>query len=451
MSNEKMPLRVVAIGSGQVGKSTVFGQMAYQCGGIDANTMAKLAEYARVSGKTSYKYAWVLDTLKTERERGLTMETKEYRLNTPKAVLTLIDVPGWRGFTPEMGKGVLQADAAVLVIDASPPGYRISSAEQGAIYEHIMVAFGMGVTELIVCLNKMDGASTPYAQSSYDAARIATKTMLGRVGFNVDRISFIPVSGWVGDNITSTSSNLAWYKGPTLLDALRLLVVPPSLLSRPLRVTQEAVYGRADCDVIEGRLTSGSLRVGDELTFALAGVTAQVLAISGTQWGDSKVVPGDRVSIYVARNTNASYMSNTADVCGSAADDPPREVSAFTAQVAFMDRLDVLAPGYTAELVFGDGVTHSFKLEAVLNTLGSIFGDAARQNPPFMNSGETGIVRMVPVGRACVDTYAKFPNRGRFYAKSNQLVVGTITGIAERGASDLPQQPALPIGKPVKH
>ena len=193
-------------------------------------------------GKASFKYAWVLDKLKAERERGITIDIALWKFESPKCVFTIIDAPGHRDFIKNMITGTSQADAAILVIASGTGEFEAGISGDGQTREHALLAFTLGVKQMIVAVNKMDDKSVNYSQSRFDEIKKEVSMYLKKVGYNVDKVQFVPISGWMGDNMIEQSANMSWYKGPTLLQALDNLDAPVRPVDKPLRLPLQDVY-----------------------------------------------------------------------------------------------------------------------------------------------------------------------------------------------------------------
>merc|ERR1712113_883464 len=236
MGKEKTHVNLVVIGHVDAGKSTSTGHLIYKCGGIDKRTIEKFEKESSDMGKSSFKYAWVLDKLKAERERGITIDISLWKFETEKYHFTIIDAPGHRDFIKNMITGTSQADVAILMI-ASPPGeFEAGISKDGQTREHALLAFTLGVKQMIVCCNKMDEKSVAYGEERFNEIQKEVKTYLKKVGYNPDKIPFIPISGWVGDNMIDKSTNMSWYKGPHLTAALDNIIPPKRPSDKPLRL-----------------------------------------------------------------------------------------------------------------------------------------------------------------------------------------------------------------------
>merc|ERR1711977_109959 len=242
MGKEKIHINIVVIGHVDSGKSTTTGHLIYKCGGIDKRTIEKFEKEAQEMGKGSFKYAWVLDKLKAERERGITIDIALWKFETPKYYITIIDAPGHRDFIKNMITGTSQADCAVLVI-ASPSGeFEAGISKNGQTREHALLAFTLGVKQMIVAINKMDEKTVSFSESRYNEIKKETPAYIKKVGYNPDKVPFVPISGWNGDNMLERSSNMGWYKGPILIEALDLIEPPKRPSDKPLRLPLQDVY-----------------------------------------------------------------------------------------------------------------------------------------------------------------------------------------------------------------
>merc|ERR1712087_281722 len=210
-------------------------------GGIDKRVIEKFEKEAAEMNKKSFKYAWVLDKLKAERERGITIDIALWKFQSSKRIYTVIDAPGHRDFIKNMITGTSQADAAILMIASGKGEFEAGFSSEGQTREHALLAQTMGVREMIVCCNKMDDSSVNYSQARYDEIVGEMKIFLKKVGYNPDKIQFIPISGWCGDNMVDKEgengkNNMPWYKGQSLLQALDDLNPPKRPLEKPLRL-----------------------------------------------------------------------------------------------------------------------------------------------------------------------------------------------------------------------
>merc|ERR1712084_160827 len=171
------------------------------------------------SGKGSFKYAWVLDKLKAERERGITIDIALWKFETPKYHVTVIDAPGHRDFIKNMITGTSQADCAVLIVASGTGEFEAGISKNGQTREHALLAFTLGVKQMIIAANKMDNTEPPYSQKRFEEISKEITSYVKKVGYDPKRVPVVPISGWHGDNMIEPSENMAWYKGWKALES----------------------------------------------------------------------------------------------------------------------------------------------------------------------------------------------------------------------------------------
>merc|ERR1712212_1069118 len=206
-------INIVVIGHVDSGKLTSTGHMIYKCGGIDKRMIEKYEKEAQETGKGSFKYAWVLDKLKAERERGITIDIQLMKFLTEKYYVTIIDAPGHRDFIKNMITGTSQADCAVLIVAASTGEFEAGISKNGQTREHALLAYTLGVKQMIVGVNKIDNTEPPYSEARFKEIKKEVEGYVKKVGYNPKAVAFVPISGWHGDNMIEDSTNMTWYKG----------------------------------------------------------------------------------------------------------------------------------------------------------------------------------------------------------------------------------------------
>src|SRR6266487_1903216 len=258
----KPHLNLVFIGHVDHGKSTTVGRILYDTGNIDPHELENLKKLAEQMGKATFEFAFVMDQVKEERERGLTIDVAHKRFDTDKYYFTIIDAPGHRDFVKNMITGTSQADAAVLVVGAA-------EGVQTQTKEHIFLA-----------INKMDAAKPPFAEARFNELKTELTGLLRGVGYKVDKVPFIPISSYKGENITKPSSKMSWYKGPALVPALNELNVPPKPTNLALRLPVQDVYSITGAGTVPvGRVETGVLKVGMKIHFMPADKVGEVKSI----------------------------------------------------------------------------------------------------------------------------------------------------------------------------
>ncbi|MEM4840495.1 MAG: elongation factor 1-alpha, partial [Sulfolobales archaeon] len=332
MSKAKKPhLNLVIIGHVDHGKSTLTGHLLLKLGFIDEKTRKEVEEQAKKAGKESEKYAWFLDRLKEERERGLTISLSFMKFETPKYYWTIIDAPGHRDFVKNMITGASQADTAILVVSAKKGEFEAGMSPEGQTREHIILAKTMGLDQIIVAVNKMDITEPPWSEARYkEVVSVLTKFMKG-LGYKVDAIPFVPVSGWLGDNLIEKSANMPWYKGPTLVEALDTVKEPAKPVDKPLRLPIQEVYSISGVGTVPvGRVETGRLRVGDKVVFMPPGKVGDVRSIEMHHERLDEALPGDNIGFNVRGVSKEDIKRG--DVVGHTTN-PPTVVDEFTARI----------------------------------------------------------------------------------------------------------------------
>lgn len=276
MGKEKVHINIVVIGHVDSGKSTTTGHLIYKCGGIDKRTIDKFEKEAQEMGKGSFKYAWVLDKLKAERERGITIDIAMWKFETAKYYITIIDAPGHRDFIKNMITGTSQADCAVLIVAAGIGEFEAGISKNGQTREHALLAFTLGVKQLIVGVNKMDMTEPPYSETRFDEIKKEVSSYIKKIGYSPSSVAFVPISGWHGDNMLEPSPKTAWFKGwkverkdgnaegKTLIEALDAILPPSRPTDKALRLPLQDVYKIGGIGTVPvGRVETGILKPGE--------------------------------------------------------------------------------------------------------------------------------------------------------------------------------------------
>ena len=426
---EKTHINLVVIGHVDAGKSTTTGHLIYKCGGIDKRTIEKFEKEAAELGKASFKYAWVLDNLKAERERGITIDIALWKFESPKFYFTVIDAPGHRDFIKNMITGTSQADIAILVIDSSVGGFEAGISKDGQTREHALLAFTLGVKQMIVACNKMDDVSVKYGEGRYKEIKAEVSTYLKKVGYKPMKIPFVPISGWMGDNMIDKSTNMPWYKGPYLLEALDNANPPKRPVDKPLRLPLQDVYKIGGIGTVPvGRVETGVIKPGMVCTFAPVQITTEVKSVEMHHESLPEAVPGDNVGFNV-KNVSVKDIRR-GNVCGDSKKDPPKGASTFFAQVIVMNHPGQISSGYSP--VLDCHTAHvACKFKNIDQKMDRRSGKVLEENPKFVKSGDACMANLVPTKPLCVESFAEYPPLGRFAVRDMRqtVAVGVIKSV----------------------
>ena len=411
------------------GKSTTTGHLIYKCGGIDKRTIEKYEKEAAELGKGSFKYAWVLDNLKAERERGITIDIALWKFESPTYSFTVIDAPGHRDFIKNMITGTSQADVAVLVIDSSQGGFEAGISKDGQTREHALLAYTLGVKQMIVACNKMDDKTVKYGQARYEEIKNEVSNYLKKVGYKPMKIPFVPISGWEGDNMIEKSQNMPWYKGPYLLEALDQCTAPTRPTEKPLRLPLQDVYKIGGIGTVPvGRVETGIIKPGIHAQFAPTGLIAEIKSVEMHHESLPQAVPGDNVGFNV-KNVSVKDLRR-GFVASDSKNDPAMGAANFEAQVIIMNHPGQIGNGYSP--VLDCHTAHvACKFAHIKEKMDRRTGKVLEVDPKFVKTGDACIVTLEPTKPLCVETFEAYPPLGRFAVRDMRqtVAVGVIKGV----------------------
>jgi elongation factor 1-alpha len=394
MGKEKTHINIVVIGHVDAGKSTTTGHLIYKCGGIDKRTIEKF--------------------------------------ETPKYYFTIIDAPGHRDFIKNMITGTSQADVALLVVASGTGEFEAGIAKNGQTREHALLAYTLGVKQMIVAVNKMDDKSVNYAQARYDEIKNEVSSFLKKIGYASEKIPFIPISGWNGDNMIEISPNMPWWKGPTLLGALDEVIPPKRPSDKPLRIPLQDVYKIGGIGTVPvGRVETGILKPGQVVTFAPAGITTEVKSVEMHHESLPEAVPGDNVGFNV-KNVAVKDLRR-GFVAGDSKNDPPQECANFLAQVIVLNHPGQIQAGYAP--VLDCHTSHiACKFSELLTKVDRRSGKELEKAPKNVKSGDAAMVLLTPSKPMCVESFANYPPLGRFAVRDMRqtVAVGVIKEVTKK-------------------
>jgi len=411
MADKKEHINLVFIGHVDHGKSTTVGRLMFDSGNVSEQQMRKLREKAEQLGKAGFEFAYVMDGLKEEQERGVTIDLAHKKFESDKYYFTIIDAPGHRDFVKNMITGASQADAGVLVVAAN-------DGVNSQTKEHVFLSRTLGVSQLRVAINKMD--LQDYSEKRFNEVKEEVTKLLQSVGYDVSKIPFIPIASLKGDNVVKKSENMPWYTGPTILESMNSLDVPEKPTSLALRMPVQDVYNITGIGVVPvGRIETGVLKVGDKIKAMPGrdgtGVVGECKTIEMHHEQMKEAIPGDNVGISV-RGFGKKDLAR-GDVIGPESN-PPTVVTEFTGQIVVLNHPSVITVGYTP--VFH---IHTAQVACQFVEIVKKVSPEVVEKPDFIKNGDAAVVRIKPVQPLVIEKKAEFPQMANFAIRDSGATV----------------------------
>jgi elongation factor 1-alpha len=401
MAKEKPNMNVVFVGHVDAGKSTTVGRLLFDTGIVSEQEMKKLRDEADKHGKSGFEFAYVMDKIKEERERGVTIDLAYRKILTNKFQITIIDAPGHRDFVKNMITGASQADAAFLVV-AGTAGVEPQTTE------HLWLLRTMGVKNVAVLINKMDAVG--YDQSKFNKIKEDVSNLLKTVGYKPDKVSFIAGSGQKGDNIAKKSSNMPWYNGPTVIEQFDLFPQPELPTNLPMRMPVQDAYEITGIGTVPvGKIETGILKTGQKVIVLPGrtgkGITGEVKTIEMHHESLPEALAGDNVGVNI-RGVGKKDIARGDVIC--AVDKPIPVVEEFIANLAVINHPTVLAKGYTPVFHVHTAQVPCQFIE-LIEQIDPRTGQVIKKNPDFLKNGDVAKVRIKPQGNLCLETQKDNP------------------------------------------
>jgi len=421
MSDDKPHQNLAIIGHVDHGKSTLVGRLLYETGSVPEHVIEQHKEEAEEKGKGGFEFAYVMDNLAEERERGVTIDIAHQEFETDEYYFTIVDCPGHRDFVKNMITGASQADNALLVVAADDG---VAPQTQ----EHVFLARTLGINELLVGINKMD--LVDYEEDSFNQVVNEVQQLLKQVQFQADSATFIPISAFEGDNIAEISDNTPWYDGPTVLDSLNALEEPEPPTDAPLRLPIQDVYTISGIGTVPvGRIETGVMQPGNQVSFQPSDVGGEVKSVEMHHEEVPEAGPGDNVGFNV-RGVGKDDIRR-GDVCGPA-DDPPTVAETFQAQVVVMQHPSVITAGYTP-VFHAHTAQVACTIESIDKKMDPSSGQVQEENPDFIQSGDAAVVTVRPQKPLSIEPSSEIPELGSFAIRDmgQTIAAGKVLSVDE--------------------
>ncbi len=410
---EKPHLNLIFIGHVDAGKSTSVGRLMYETKAISEKDLQKYKEIAKQLNRPTFEFAFVMDSLKEEQERGITIDIAHRDFQTSKYYFTIIDAPGHKDFVKNMITGASQADAAVLVVTA-PDGIMAQTKE------HAILISVLGVKQVIVAINKMDAVQ--YSQEKYDNVKKSVSDLLKTLGYKVDTINFVPYSAYEGTNVAAKASDkMPWYNGPTLLEAIDMFTVPAKPTDKPLRLPIQDVFSVSGFGTVPvGRVETGIVKPGDNVIIMPEGIKTVIKSVEMHHKQLTQAEPGDNIGFNIKDVEKKSIKRG--DVIGPASN-PPTVATEFIAQIIVLHHQNVIAKGYTPVFHIHT-IQVACTITEILEKKDPKTGQTLEKNPETLKTGDIAIVKIKPTKPIVVEKASEFPQLARFAIRDMGETVG---------------------------
>ncbi|KAJ1392021.1 Tr-type G domain, conserved site [Sesbania bispinosa] len=478
--NNKRHLNVVFIGHVDAGKSTTGGQILFLSGQVDERTIQKYEKEAKDKSRESWYMAYIMDTNEEERVKGKTVEVGRAHFETETTRFTILDAPGHKSYVPNMISGASQADIGVLVISARKGEFETGYERGGQTREHVQLAKTLGVSKLLVVVNKMDDPTVKWSKERYDEIESKMIPFLKQSGYNVKKdVLFLPISGLIGSNLKTRleKSICPWWDGPCLFEALDAIEVPQRDPKGPFRMPILDKFKDMGT-VVMGKVESGTVREGDSMLVMPNKDQVKVVAIFIDENRVKRAGPGENLRIRLSgveeediltgfvlssiERQLACDRSSGSGLLGlgqAASDGPGRQrkysdelvvehmvkqqerlfqqiqyqlLLSLLPQLAILELLDnaIFTAGYKAVLHIHSVVEECEVIE-LIHQIDPKTKKPMKKKVLFVKNGAGVVCRIQVSNSVCIEKFSDFPQLGRFTLRTEgkTVAVGKVTGL----------------------
>ncbi|XP_050221374.1 uncharacterized protein LOC126671634 isoform X2 [Mercurialis annua] len=436
-ANKKRHLNVVFIGHVDAGKSTTGGQILFLSGQVDDRTIQKYEKEAKDKSRESWYMAYIMDTNEEERVKGKTVEVGRAHFETETTRFTILDAPGHKSYVPNMISGASQADIGVLVISARKGEFETGYERGGQTREHVQLAKTLGVSRLLVVVNKMDDPTVNWSKERYDEIESKMIPFLRSSGYNVKKdVQFLPISGLMGTNMKTRvdKSIFSWWDGPCLFEALDAIEVPLRDPNGPFRMPIIDKFKDMGT-VVMGKVESGSVAEGDSVLVMPNKTQVKVLAVYCDENKVRRAGPGENLRVRLSGIDDEDILAGF--VLSSVAK-PIVAVTEFVAQLQILELLDnaIFTAGYKAVLHI-HSVVEECEIVELLQQIDLKTKKPMKKKVLFVKNGAIVLCRIQVSNLICIEGFSDFPQLGRFTLRTEgkTVAVGKVTELPASGSS----------------
>ncbi|KAK6114567.1 Elongation factor Tu GTP binding domain family protein [Brugia pahangi] len=412
----KPMVNLVIVGHVDAGKSTLIGHLLYQLGSVDERTMHKYKQESAKTGKASFAYAWILDDTQEERQRGITMDIARTTFETEHRKIFVLDAPGHKDFIPNMIMGAAEADAGILVINATRGEFETGFDQGGQTREHAVLLRSLGVGELIVAINKMDTVN--WCQQRYDELCATLKVFL-RKQASYSAVKFVPLSGLDGTNLTKAPpdghSLCTWYQGPTLLQVMDEMQVPVRSQDRHFRAVINDIYKASTSALSVGIKIEAGFIENDEKVYIMPNADPVIVKGIVVEANSRKDIgfAGDQATVTLTPvlNIEPNSMSIGYVLCrgGQECLIPGKK---YLVRIVVFDIVIPIIKGTKAEL-FAHSLCEPCTITLLKAELNKSTGEVIRQKPRALTKHMSGTIEIQTERAVSLERYSECKALGR--------------------------------------
>ncbi|XP_067935703.1 HBS1-like protein isoform X3 [Watersipora subatra] len=409
-------INLVVIGHVDAGKSTLMGHVLYQLGVVSQRQMHRFEMDSKKLGKASFMYAWVLDETEEERNRGVTMDVAQTRFETSTRIINLLDAPGHKDFIPNMITGAAQADCALLVVNATNGEFETGFELGGQTREHTILIRSLGVSQLVVAINKMDTVN--WSQTRFLEIASKLSVFLKQTGFKDADIQYIPCSGLNGVNIVKPATNLpafSWYTGKPLIQEIENFKPPERLVNKPLRMCVQDIFkGMSGSFSVAGRMEAGDIQNGDRVLVMPSAEYATVKGILIDEGPEKIGFAGDTVTLQLL-GIDIQKVHVGCVLCDPAS--PVPVVTRLKARLIIFNLEVPITQGYPV-VYHSQSLNEPANISKLISKLHKSTAEVLKRKPRCLTKNSTAVVEITLARPQCVELYRDFKDLGRFMLRS---------------------------------
>lgn len=413
---QRKNVHLVCIGHLDHGKSSILGRLFYDTDSIGNAEMERIRKMAKALNKEGFEYAFIMDQIKEERARGITIGLAHKKLITKNSSFTFADAPGHKDFIKNMLVGASESDGAILVV-------AVDEGIQSQTKEHLFLADMLGLTSVIVVINKMD--LIDFKKEKFEKLTLNVQRLLKNVGYIPEEVPIIPCSALLGENVVQKSQKMDWYKGPTLLEILENLPERSVPVNLPLRLPVQDIYKINEKYLVIGRLSSGTLSVGERI----------IVMPQKSEWEvENLFLHGEEIkkaeaedNIYLSLKALGKNDINRGNIIGKK-EEIPAIINTFIAQIVVLNCPQGIMNNYSCNF---EMLTEDIpcKIKKIIKKVDTQTGATTEESPEKIEEKQSAIVEIETHSPVYIELQREIPQLARFrLAKDGKkIAIGVCT------------------------